>query len=264
MRMKDTACALGLYKYRCECPSSDLFVRFYSTIMRVLPTLGVQPSHIGVGGIGYPNELCRIGGPVEAKLRDSSFSAISSLSLVADAAGRDSPAYDAFMSTSCGYNETARELLLSFVINEAFMELDTTEFDALLGALVSLCRWDFGYGFSAGVENQPEFHICGIDSGKLSEDEYTELCAWYAAPADVRTTLLRDIYPYNLLNESQLDARVSQGVNVRLLAQTHIRSSLTRMTDYGLYLWRVPDSELAHLRQVLVGSPALILGVRDL
>lgn len=258
MELKSTACALGLYQYKGEHPAADLFHRFYSTMLSFLHSVGVNPNYIGVDGDGYPDKLQKIGGRVEKKLLDTSFSGVNSLSLVANPDGSDSPAYDAFMSTSVGFVESAQELLLSFVINESFVKLRSPEYDRLLRSQVELCRWDFGYGFSSSVEKQPDFHILGVDNGKLSAEEYKSLSTWYAAPGEVRTALLRDVYPYNLLNENQLDSQVSDGVTLRQFAQRQPGCALTRLTDDGLHLWQVPDAEVARLRKVLVGSPVLM------
>lgn len=258
MELKRTACAIGLYQYCCARPSSENYRQFYSSVLSFLDSIGVKPTYVGVDGNGYPDELKKISGPVNKKLLDTSFSGVDSLSLVANPEGSDSPAYDSFMSTSFGYVDSAQEVLLSFVVNESFIEFRSAKYDELLRSLIGLSRWGFGFGFSSIGEKQAEFHILGVDNGKLSPEEYKSLCAWYATPANVRKALLRDVYPYNLLNECQLNAQVSSGVTLRQFAQSQPGCSVTRMTDYGLHLWQVPDTEVSRLKEILTGSQVLI------
>jgi hypothetical protein len=258
MELSKSASALGLYKYNCDQLENQLFSRFYSTLLSQLESCGVTPTYIGAEGNGYSGKLTKLGGPTHNKLVKSGFADITVLSITANPPGSDAPSYDSFASASLSYVEVNRELLVCVVVNESFINLHSVEYDNLLRSQVELCRWDFGYGFSSSVEKQPDFHILGLDNGKLSAEEYKSLCIWYAAREDVRTSLLRDVYPYNFLNETQLKAQVSDGETLRQFVQRQSDCSFIRLTDYGLYLWQVPDAEVARLRKILVGSPVLM------
>jgi hypothetical protein len=258
MELGKSASALGLYKYNCDQPGSGLFDRFYSTILSQLESRGVTPTYVGAEGTGYSGEFTKVGGRTHSKLLKSHFAEVTVLSIAANPPEREEPSYDSFASASLSYVEVNRELLVCVVINESFIKLRSAEYDGLLRSQAELCEWDFGYGFSSSVEKQPDFHILGLDNGKLSAEEYKSLSTWYAAPGEVRTAFLRDVYPYNLLNETQLDAQVSDGMTLRQFAQRQPGCSLTRLTNYGLYLWQIPDIEVERLREILAGSPALM------
>jgi hypothetical protein len=258
MELSKSASALGLYKYDCDQPQSGLFSRFYSTVLNQLQSWGVKPTYVGAEGTGYSGKLTKVGSRTHDKLVKSDFADVTVLSVAANPPGSEEPSYDSFASASLSYVEVNRELLACVVVNEAFVKLCSPEYDELLRSQVELCRWDFGYGFSSSLERQPDFYILGLDNGKLSADEYKSLSNWYAMPGDVRAALLRDVHPYNLVNDNQLDAQVSDGVTLRQFAQRQPGCALTRLTDDGLYLWQVPDAEVARVRKILVGSPALI------
>lgn len=260
MEPSKSACALGLYKYKynCDQSESDLFGRFYSTILHQFRSYGVAPTYIGAEGNGYSGKFTKFSGRTHDKLVESHFAGITALSIVANPRGSEEPSYDNFANASLGFVEVNRELLACVVINESFVKLRSTEYDALMRSQVELCRWDFGYGFSSSTEKQPDFHILGLDNGKLSAEEYKSLRTWYAASCEIRTSSLRDIYAYNLLNGTQLDAHIRDGKTLRQFAQRQPGCSLTRLTDYDLYLWQVPDTDIARLRELLVGTPALI------
>lgn len=258
MKLSSSASALGLYKYDYDHPEGGLFGRFYWACLKQFQLWGVTATNVGAEGIGYAGKLVRVGSRTHDKLVKSNFADVSVLSVTANPPGSEEPSYDSFVSASLSYVEVSRELLVCVVANEALVGIHSTKYDGLLQSQVELCRWDCGYGFSSSVEKQPDFHILGLDSGNLTTEEYKSLCTWYAANGVTRTAMLRDVYPYNILNEKQLNAQVSQGVTLRQFAQGQPGCTLTRLTEYGLHLWQVPDSEIARLRNFLVGSPLLL------
>ncbi len=258
MDLSKSASALGLYKYNCVRPEGDLFSHFYSTILSQLGSCGVSPTYIGAGGIGYSGKLEKFGGRIHSKLVNSRFFNVNLISVAANPTGSEEPAYDGYANASLSYVDANNELLMCIVINESFVKIHSLEFQNLIHSQIKIHEFDFGYGFSSEIEKRPDFHILGLDNGKLSSDEYESLCKWYDATGEVRTTVLRDVYPYNILNEKQLDAQLSDGITLRQFAQRRPGSSLVRLTDYGLHLWRVPDAEVTKLRMLLFGSSILL------
>lgn len=263
MDLSNTACALGLYKYNCDEPDSSLFQLFHAAIVSAFQSYGIDCTYFGADGPGYPDKLTKIGGRAYARAVKSGFADVTGLSFMANPPDSDAPAYDSFATAILNYVEVNRELVACLVVNESFLELHSNEYDALLHSQAQLCQWDYGFGVSSGVDKQPDFHILGLDNGKLSPEEYESLCAWYAAPPQSRLTFLRDVYPYNLLNETQLSAQVREDMTLRQFAQSQPGCSLTRLTDYGLYLWRVPDAEVDRLRIALKKSGALVASHRE-
>lgn len=258
MEISNSVSALGLYSYGCEHPGGGLFNSFYYSVMSQLQSWGLKATYIGAEGNGCSGKLNKVGGRAHDKLLASGFADVSVLSVAVNPAGSDDPSYDSFISASLSYVEPNRELLACFVVNGSFVKLNSAEYDQLLRSQVGLWTWSFGYGFTSSVERQPDFHILGLDNGRLNADEYESLCAWHAANGSVRSSLIRNVYPYNVLNNRQLDACVSEGLSLRQFAQCQPYCALTQLTEYGLHVWQIPESEVGRVRQSLVASPVLI------
>ncbi len=196
--MNESASALGLYQCECDHPANALFSTFSSTILSLLGTWGVTPTYIAATGAEYSGKYFRFGSRAHDRLVHSGFERINALSIAVTPPGSTKPSYDSVVSASCGYIEAIRELLVCIVVNEKYVSLYSPAYEKMLLSLVAICRWDFGYGFSSSVEDQPDFHLLGLDNGRLSPGEYDSLCKWYAATGDARKAFLRNIYPYNL------------------------------------------------------------------
>jgi hypothetical protein len=263
MELSDTACALGLYRYNCDKPNSTLFQLFHAAIVSAFQSYGIDCTYFGADGPGYPDKLTKIGGRAYARAVKSGFADLAGVEFMANPLDSDAPAYDSFAIGRLDYFEVNRELVACLAINESFLQLHTKEYVALLRSQAQLCQWDYGFGFSSSVDKEPDYHILGLDNGKLSPEEFESLNAWYAAPPEVRAASLRDVYPYNLLNETQLSARVGGDMTLHQFAQDEPGCSLTRLTDYGLYLWQVPDAEVDRLRKALRKSGVLVASQRD-
>lgn len=259
MELNRSASAMGLYEYGSPHPGSALFSRFYSVATNLFQSLGIQPTFIGAEGDGYSGKFTKFGGRTQTRLVKSGFSGITVLSLAANPSTSDAPSYDSFAMTSLSYFDSDRELLLCLVINEVFVKLRSAQFDRIVDALARFHHWDFGFGYSGNVADQPELHILGMDNGRLSTEERKLLNAWYAAPAKMRTTRLRDVYPYNLLNDQQLHEEIEPGVDLKAFIEQHPGCKLTQLTDDGLHEWKVSDDITLHqLRTRLRCLPIIV------
>lgn len=259
MQLDRSAFALGLYEYGKPHPGNALFGKFYSVVTDLFQSLGIQPTFIGAEGEGYSGKFTKFGGKTRTKLLESDFSGISVLSLAANPSTSDSPAYDSFAMTSLSHVDADQELVLCLVVNEAFVTLRSERCDAIVSDLTRFHHWDFGYGFSANTADQPELHILGMDNGRLSKEDQRLLNAWYAAPADVRVRRLRDVYPYSLLSEQQLHQEIRTGVRLKDFVEQQPGCTLTRLTDYSLYQWKVSDDTvLGQLRKQLRALPIMV------
>lgn len=259
MELRPSTSALGFYNYDCAPPDGCLFERFYSIAIEQMRSWGVEPTYVGASGDGYSGRLAKFKSRTRDKLVKTKFESIWSISINANPPGSDAPAYDSFVTLSFGYNDVARELLAYAVVNETFVELASARYEALAQALIDLCPWGFGHGFASTRDgNDPELYMLGANNGKVSREEQESLTIWYNTPSDVRMKSLRDLYPYNFLNEHQLDSPIGDGSTLRDLAQQLPGCSLTRLTEYGLYLWRISAEELPRAKHALAGTPLLL------
>jgi len=154
----------------------------------------------------------------------------------------------------------SHEVLLCFVLNATFVSIRSPAFDVLVDKFIRLYPWDFGYAYWDDVVNKPELYVMGMDNGRLPPDKQKLLEAWYAAPSEIKQTRLRDVYPYNFVNDRQLEQQVG-GLPLKELIENEARSSLRRLKASSLYEWTIADEAyLGELRRRLLGSGVIIDG----
>lgn len=257
MQLKETASAFALHGYGSP-PGSDVFAAFSERALRFFDQLGIAPTYVGIEGDGYPDDFRRWGSRSHQKLLKDNFTGVSSLSIVTNPNGSDQPSYDAFATVALSFVDALGETLLYFVVNEGYLEFQTSAYDKAWKAFLGLDSWDFGYGFSDVVDKQPDFHILGLDSGKLTATEVHGLNVWYAAPVEERCHRLRGVYPYNLVSDQQLGFPLQQGTNLRQLITEVCDGEVTKVDETDLYLWRVKEASVNDVRKALQRHGAII------
>ena len=183
---KTTEWVLGLYQYVKQFPDGDLFSRFNEMIRAILTEeLKLEANYMAVEGPGYsgklvsPNRLMK-------KLMASSFSGLSVLSYVVSATNE--PGYDRLVSASLSYNQP-NEILFCLAVNEGVAPFRNTAFRRSMQQGLKLSQWQYGLALKDQVEKQPEFHVLGLDNGKLSDDDRKSLIAWYRASFEERVAI---------------------------------------------------------------------------
>ncbi|MEC5398858.1 hypothetical protein [Uliginosibacterium sp. H1] len=257
-KVMPNAWAIGLYSYSASHPGAEGFNRFYDSVLAVFQAAGITPTYFAAEGAGYRGNLTKYGGRTHAKALRTGFSDLHVMSLVANPAESDEPAYDSFASASLAYVKDTGETLLCLALEERLLEFGGSAFENVLQSLVCLNSWDFGYALSQPAEKKPEFHVLGLDGGVVSQEDSRRLNAWYAAPPKERLRKLRDIYPYLVLNAAQLAAPVSGDHVLENVARSESLSTLNSLDGTSLWLWKIPPEAVTNLRAKLVGSGVLI------
>ncbi|MEO8585040.1 MAG: hypothetical protein ABI584_02665 [Acidobacteriota bacterium] len=253
-----SAAALGVHGYGEGHPGSGTFLRFYEAVVGFLEQHGIGPTYVAAEGESYSGKFVRFGERAHERLLRTRMAHVNVLSVAANSPDSEEPSYDSFASVSLSYIPASGESVLCSVINEGLVGLFSNAYYELLTAVVGLCDWDFGYGFASPVAKHPELHILGLDDGQLSPEEQASLSAWYAATRQMRLNHLRDVYPYTIVRGKFLDSRLRDGSVLRNLMEREPGTSLTQLTDNGLYLWKVPEVALVRLRRELRVRGALI------
>lgn len=256
-QLSDTETAVAFIKYDCDKPAGNSFRQFYEMAIQQFDLLGIEPRYISVDGTGFNGKLTKFGGAAHKKLQTCDFRDVEVVSIVSNPSESDEPAYDGFAKASISYTESNRELMIYFVINAKFLQLYSPEFESLVQLASSLESWDFGYGFSARVEKQAEYYILGLDNGELSDEEYEALSAWYSSTPQTRTEKLRDVFPYNFVNEKQLSQTTKQTDSLKSFIESDEHSKLAQLND-GLMIWKVAPEHMSSTRRVLVEENLII------
>lgn len=252
------AWAIGLYSYSTPYPGGEGFKEFYDSVSRIFGLIGVNPTYFAADGDGYNGHLTKCGSQTHSKALRTEFSGVNAVSLVANPVESDEPGYDSYASASLGFVEESGETLLCFYMEEKFMRFGGESFERVLFSLAAMRYWDFGYALCQPVEKKPEFHVLGLDSGELCEEELKELTAWYASFPEERVRKLRDIYPYIVLNGAQLAARISSSQTVEDIAMLDGRTILTKIENTSLWLWKIKPDAVGDIRHKMAESGVLI------
>ena len=136
--MSSKTCAIGLYKYFSGDIGAEDFRKFYEQSNSIFKNLGIQPTYFAVEGKGYRGDLKKYKGSVHSKVVKSGFSDINVMSIVANPEGSEAPGYDSYASISLGYVKELNELILSFCVDDRFLEFGSTIFENILEMLLSL------------------------------------------------------------------------------------------------------------------------------
>lgn len=248
---------IGLHSY-CEVPEpANVFSRFNSAVIELLSDLGLQLTYVGIEGDGYSGKATKSNGAAYKRAQESRFSGITVLNLLCNPTGSCQPAYDRFFSASLNITPH-NDNLLTVSVNDGIVEFANAEFSRILKLVSNLHAWTTGYAFADSVAKKPEFHVMGLDDGNLSPDELKRLTKWYCSKPDDKANRVRSVYPFNLLNVSQLEQRLENGKTLREFAEEHESSQLSAHGYGGLALWTVPEAEVPSLRSALDGCAALI------
>lgn len=247
-----------MYSYTAPNPGADGFKAFYDLIMSIFQNIGISPTYFAAEGVGYKGDLTKFGGRIHAKAIKSGFTDIHVMSLVANPEGSAEPGYDSYASASLGYVEETGETLLCIAIEESFLEFGGAVFENIFRSLIGLRVWDFGYALSQPIEKKPEFHVLGLDGGKLASEDRRRLNKWYASLPGERLRKIRDVYPFNVVNAAQLGAKISTGQTLEEVIRQDVNSSLASLEGGRLWLWKVQSGGLGNIRDRLVDGDALI------
>jgi hypothetical protein len=240
--------AIGLYSYSTAPLESKQFKKFYFLIMSVFQHHGIVPTYFAAEGDGYSGKLTKFGKQSHTKALTSEFANMHVLSLVANPKGSTEPGYDSYASASLGYVKETGETLLCVAIEERFLEFGCEKFEEFLKLLIALQSWDFGFAMTQPIEKKPEFHVLGLDDGRLTEDEQQRLNKWYVSSSKERIQKIRDVYPYNIINKNQLHTRISDSETVEDAIRLDSHSLIQPLDDDNLWMWKIELNALSDMR----------------
>ncbi|MBX9654215.1 hypothetical protein K2Y11_11405 [bacterium] len=249
-----TEWVIGLHSHPQSPPGNEIFLRFYSKVIRLLEQLGVPIPHVAAEGDGFSGKLVKLNSAAGNRIIRSGFEGISGLSFVVSPQGSMEPAYDRVLSASLSWNAPA-ELLLCVVVNESIVSFLSETFETAILEFIGIENWSYGYSFRDAVTRQPDFHVLSLDNGQLSKVETQFLRKWYSSTVPERLQRLRSIYPITIANERQLACNVD-GISLGEFMQLAPGTTLNRIGD--LFLWRVPESQVIQFRESLGVAGVLI------
>ncbi|MBI9019617.1 MAG: hypothetical protein JEZ07_20390 [Phycisphaerae bacterium] len=259
MNLEKTSVGFALHSYGKNHPGSELFVQFHSIAINMLEKCDIKITYIGADEGSYSGKYVKFKGRTHKRILKEEFDKIRSFDFVATPQDSDAPAYDKFANIGISYTGYDKGLLLYLDINETFISLDSESFAGLIRPMVELYDWDFGYGFSDLARKEASVYIIGGGNDQYSEEEEKALDLWHAAKPEERLDRLRDVYPYNIISERQLNHLCPEYGTLRAYIENQNNTTFERLTEAGLHLWRIADNaELLRVQNELAAMSLLI------
>jgi hypothetical protein len=122
----------------------------------------------------------------------------------------------------------------------------------------------YGIGFRRPFGLGPTYYAMNLATVGVSSEESLRISWWQEARERKLfcAGMLRDVYPWNFLNASQLAARVGELSLENWIRKDARRGSLTPFAS-ELTLWQVPDEVIPDVRQVLFDAGVIFDYERD-
>lgn len=124
----------------------------------------------------------------------------------------------------------------------------------IVDVIVKQFRPEYGIGFFRNFSKGPTSYVHGIGRNEFVSLEDEENCVgWFGYGHDRkvwRHGQIRDVYPWNFLNESQLSSKVGNMTLQQWIEAKPHRGSLQPVAG-GLVLWDVPEEDIPAIRPIL-------------
>lgn len=124
----------------------------------------------------------------------------------------------------------------------------------LLRSIVERFQPEYGIGFSRNFYHGPTAYVYGTGCNEtVSAEDAENLRSWYHYGRDRkvwRHGQIRDVYPWNFLNASQLNAKVGKQSLEEWIKEKSERGTL-QPVGAGLTLWDLPEEQIAAMGPVL-------------
>jgi hypothetical protein len=220
------------------------------------------------GGLGYrkAGKLRQISKLTPKKAGRFTFDEVTHFNLFAVAESSELVWYDFNLAT--GFDgEYASRCNNAYIA--AFHTIATIGCDSLSDVardFVTILEPGYGIGFLLPQILGPISYVHGFTAGPADYvavgEEYEEevrICRWPDVGLEnevYRHGIIRDVYPLNYLNKSQLERPVN-GIPLQAwIEQEARRGSIEKFSD-GLWLWTVPRDEIPEIRRILKASDAV-------
>lgn len=156
------------------------------------------------------------------------------------------------------------ERTMAFCCDPTLRGIELEYFDGLLDRIANIVPLCYGIGYLRTFEQGPDIYADGMGAGSDFSDEgeaeADRIASWFherMGENRQRTGYLRDVYPLNVISEPHLSQRIDGLALADWIAQSPQRGSL-RSLPGNASVWRINESQVAHVREQLVKTGLLI------
>jgi hypothetical protein len=237
--------------------TSEVAVLFLESTTEWLHSLGLQPDKIGIHVTGRTGSL-RPYSRFRKHADRVDYSTVRGIELYAT---MPSAKVWWLHSYASAQYEGDKGGTYAFVESRSsILSLDTLADSVVVRRLIDCLRPSYGVGFTRLAQYGPGPFVFGVTCGPpgtgLSGEEYEEgvrVCRWGdtgMAQQVYARGIMRDVFPYNYLNDSHLSNRICGYSFADWVSQDTDRGSLCYLKP-DLFLWRVLDHNIQKVRFVL-------------
>jgi hypothetical protein len=242
-------------------PSPKSAEQFFLAASEWFTDLGFPPDKLGIGGKGHSGKVGDYR-RVISKLQKTSFSEVKDFSMYASKPNAFIPGEDYFVSANFaradpdgGYAVIA--LPRSRMTKEVWLPV--------AHKIVQNLRPAYGLAFNRELALGPVWYALGVCYGGdpvptgAAYDEALNISRWCdtgMAKKVYRHGLLRDVYPWNFLTQSQLDLKVEGLPLQEWIQKQDCRGLLSQLTD-DMFLWELTEEQIPEVRKVLWAEDAI-------
>jgi hypothetical protein len=222
-------------------------------LIRWFTELGYPANKIGLGRVGHRSKMLSF--DRVAKRIESGADDIVDFTLLSMKPGGKIPLTDSILEATVYTKAISPFAVIS--AHSAVLTLESDELCSISQQLIEHLAPEYGIGYRRPHRLGPAFYAMGIVEGLgLSDEEDEEALAisnWNSPGMDehvYREGILRDVYPWNFLNESHLKHPVEGKPLAKWIGSNPARGKLIAFPR-GLVLWQLEESQLTKVRRSL-------------
>lgn len=231
-------------------PRPDAIERLYRQIVAWFESHGVTPDRAAIEGTGFSGKFATFKG-MSTRLRRAGFSTVTDFTLISSLPDAHISLSQYFMAADL----QSKSRLFVISMRHSLVPLSRETLLPFTRDLAQDLNARYGIGYSRSAELGPIFYAIGLVMGLgetgLEDVEGDHIGFW----ADAKRIgvweqgLLRDVYPWNFLNEAQLSRPVGGVPFADWIRAAPGRGTLEAFGEMNF--WEVPEEDIRALRRTL-------------
>lgn len=224
----------------------------YHHVVEWFDSLDCHPDKLGVKGKGFSGKVGSFSRN-NARLKKSGFSEVEEFSLYSLVPGGEVPLWDWSVTTEISKQD-------SYCVIGARSSLASLSHGTLLDMAckaIEVLKPSYGIGFRREMRLGPSLYATGLaqglDTWGEQRQEVSRINRWGDVGLEQRVYeqgILRDVYPWNFLTDSQLSRQLNGRSLKEWITQESRRGTLSDLTN-SVSFWEVDESQVSPIRSEL-------------
>lgn len=240
-------------------PTTDEWSTYYAVLQEIFAAYSIVPGYYVIDSISGEGRFKQYGNSAYEARLSKGFADVDMIALASTPPHRKKPGYNWSALCNLTYIEGYGRLGLDLMIDDLRCPFGSDIFETSLEVLGKLKSWDFGWCMSRDRDYGIQFYLSGGGGGDgIDREDSRRIDLWYACyQPEERRQRVRDIFPYNMISQTHLAHRLSDGRSLREFIAVDTDSELRPLTD-SLWLWKVQQDRTEVVREKLLGRGIVI------